>query len=497
MARPPANLAAAMEATAEAAGWGESAAFVAGGRVLTHAEVHAGGARAASLLADLGVGQGDRVLLALLDGVEFVLAFLGAVRLGAIAVPVNPRLTTNDHHYMIQDSSAALAVCEAHLAERFSPSAAVIAAEELAAGLAGCMPHPPASVDASSPAYAQYTSGTTGAPKAAVHRHSDPLVYFDAFAAGALGLATDDVILSISKLYFAYGLGNSLFFPLLGGARAVLHAGVAMPDEISRLVEAHAVSVLFSVPTLYARLATSGRPSSFVSLRAAVSAGESLTVALARRAQDFLGCPVIDGLGSTEVGHTFVSNTIEHSRTGSVGLPLPPYEVAVRDSRGRNLPAERVGTLWVRGPTVLLEYLGRPEAASEILAQGWLCTGDLAATDSDGFVHLHGRADDIEMVAGISVAPREIEELLAGHDAVSEVAVAAVRKPDGASRLEAFVVVAPGESPGDWLAAQLVSLARAHLAPHKVPQAIRLVGDLPRTSTGKLRRFVLRSGWRG
>jgi fatty acid CoA ligase FadD22 len=490
----PGNLAAALEAAAAGSGWEERPAFLVGDRVFTHGQVHDGAARAATLLTERGVGRGDRVLLVLPDGIEFVWSFLGAVRLGALAVPVNPRLTPGDHRQMLEAVGAAVVLAAGGAAEPFAGRAAVVEAEGLEASLEGRAPHPVVDVGPDDPAYAQFTSGTTGLPKAAVHRHGDPPVYHEAFARPALEIGPDDVSLSVSKMFFAYGLGNSLFFTLLAGCRAVLHPGAPRPDDIAVLVRRHRVSLLFTVPTLYARLSTCADRSTWGSLRAAVSAGETLTPALAERVRDTLGCPVLDGLGSTEVGQTFVSNTLAEQRDGTIGRALPPYEVAVRAPSGEDLPPREMGTLWVRGPTLLLEYLGRPEATAAVKVGDWLCTGDRAVIEPDGFVRHQGRVDDMEIVGGVNIGPLEIEALLAGHPAVTEVAVAGVRDELGASRLEAFVVLAPGAASPDQVADELVGLARERLAPHKVPRAVRFVDTLPRTPTGKLRRFVLRSG---
>jgi len=314
-------------------------------------------------------------------------------------------------------------------------------------------------------------------------------------------MAADDVVLSVSKMFFAYGLGNSLFFPLLSGCRALLDPGPPRPDNVAHLIGRHRVTVLFSVPTFYARLVAAGETGAYRSLRVAVSAGEALTAVLAERCRSLLGCPILDGLGSTEVGQTFASNTLEAQRDATVGRALPPYELMVTDEAGHDVNAGQAGTLWVKGPTVLVEYLNRPDATAAVMRGCWLSTADRAAIDAEGFVHHRGRVDDIEVVGGINVAPLEIEAVLVAHPAVSEVAVAGVRDPTGASRLEAFVVAGPdpgagrsGEGlAGELLTQELIALARANLAPHKVPRAVHFVDSLPRTPTGKLRRFLLRS----
>lgn len=491
MAERDANLAAVLEAQAVLRGWADRPAWLVGERVVSHGAVHDGAARTASLLATAGVGPGDRVLIALADGPELGWAFLGAVRLGAVAVPVNPRLHPDDHRHMAERCQPRVVVCGGELGNNFG-AIPVVAGETLAERASPLDRRPALRLGSSeAPAYAQFTSGTTGLPKAAMHRHGDPLVYHRAFAAGALDFRPGDVVLSVSKMHFAYGLGNSLFFPLLSGCRVLLHAGVPRPDVVADLVEHHRVTVLFAVPTFYAQLMAGDRAEAFGTLRVAVSAGEALMAELGRRASAMLGCPVLDGLGSTEVGQTFVSNTLLARRDGTVGQALPPYQVSVRDDDARPLAAGQLGTLWVRGPTVMLEYLGQPEATAAQLDGEWLCTGDRAMLDPDGFVVLRGRVDDLEMVGGISVAPLEIEEVLGGHRDVVEVAVAGVRDEAGATRLEAFVVAATSAGPA--LEEELVELARARLAHYKVPRAIHLVNGLPRTPTGKLRRFVLRS----
>ncbi|HWG73517.1 MAG TPA: AMP-binding protein [Acidimicrobiales bacterium] len=496
MSEGNANLAVLLETRARDQGWLGRTAYLAAEGEVSHGAVHGGAARAATVLAGLGTAQGDRVMIALPDGPELVQAFLGAVRLGAVAVPVNPSLTAGDHRQLAGECRPRVVVCGSELGPRFA-GCVTLGGDDLAAKAAQSAEHRGAAASAGSPAYAQFTSGTTGRPKAAVHRHGDPMIYQRAFAEGAIDLGVDDVVLSISKMHFAYGLGNSLFFPLLTGCRAVLLASHPRAEVVTAMMQRHRVTVLFAVPTFYARLASSssfatGEQDWTSAMRVAVSAGEVLTVALAQRCRAFLGCPVLDGLGSTEVGQTFVSNTLSTSRDGTVGRPLEPYEVSVRDGLGRRSAPGALGTLWVRGPTVLLEYLDQPALSAAVRDGEWLCTSDRAVVDDDGFVALRGRIDDIELVGGINVAPTEVEEVLSTLPGVMEVAVAGVRDGAGRSQLEAFVVAGPDV--GQDLGAEVIEVARGNLARHMVPRAVHMVDHLPRTSTGKLRRFVLRSG---
>lgn len=490
---PEANLAHLLAGRADEQGWHDRPAFHAGDRTYTHGQLHGDVARAAGVLSTAGVRPGDHVLLALPDTIEFVWAFLGTVRLGAVAVLVNPLLGPDEHAYMLADSAPSLAVCPEELAPRFA-AARALCAPELVSKMRDARPVPSHPVAPDTPAYAQYTSGTTGRPKAALHGHTDPAAFYEAMGVHALALTPDDVLLSVSKAFFAYGFGNTVIFPLFAGASAVLWADRPTPAGLVELVRQHRPTVLFAVPTFYAKLLEDATPEAFGRLRAAVSAGEALLPALADRAEARLGCPILDGLGSTEVGQTFVSNTLERRRAGTIGVVLPPYEVAVRDHDGRPLAAGAQGVLHVRGPSVLREYLNQPEATAAVLVDGWLRTGDLVRLDEDGFLRHDGRADDMEMVGGITMSPYEVEQLLATHAAVSEVAVAAVREPNGASVLRAFVVPVSGRTGSGALERELQGLARAHLAPYKVPRSVEFVAALPRTATGKLRRYVLRQG---
>ncbi|MFF4251231.1 benzoate-CoA ligase family protein [Streptomyces sp. NPDC001663] len=491
----PSNLAAQLAGLAERRGWNGRAAFHQGHRVFTHGEVHSLAARAATVLATHGVRAGDRVVLALPDGIAWVTAFLAAARLGAVAVLVNPELPATDHAFMAGDTGAVLCVTGPGLEDRF-PDRARLGADQLLALSAAAEPAPAHPVDAHTPLYVQYTSGTTGRPKGVVHTHGDPKTYHDLIGRRLLRITQDDVTLSVSKLYFAYGFGNAFVFPLFSGSSAVLVDRRPAPAAVDELVARHRVTLLYSVPSAYAALVAdrgSGHEACFASVRAAVSAGEGLPAGLGRQITELLGAPVLEQIGSTEAGHAFCANSFDHNRPGTVGRPVPGFEVELRDRAGRPVPDGEEGELWVRGPTLTPGYLGRPEETERTLVGGWLATHDRARREHDGTYRHLGRADDMEMVGGITVSPLEVEAVLRTHPAVKEVAVAAVTDEGGAGRLRAFVVpTAP--VPDGRLQDDLLRLAREHLAAFKVPRSVSLVPSLPRTPTGKLRRHLVRQG---
>ncbi len=491
------NLTADLAHLAATRGWDDRPAFLVGDDVVTHGQAHQGTARVAGRLRAEGVGVGDRVLVALPDGIEFVWAFLATMRLGALAVPVNARLTESDHRYLSSDSGAVLVICEPELTPRFGVP--VLTPTDIADAARTGDPVDAVPVGASAPGYAHYTSGTTGPPKCAVHRQSDPAVFYEAFAVGAVGIRPDDVLLSISKMYFAYGTGNSMWFPLFSGAAAIIDPRPPTVEVVTELAERHRPTVLFSVPTMYANLATNAPAEPFSSVRVAISAGEVLTPALADRAEAWLGVPILDGLGSTEVGQGFTSNLVGARKPGTIGRVLPPYEVRACDDEGDPVAPDAPGVLWVRGPSLFVEYLGKPEeTAATLVGDGWMRTGDRVAIDAEGYITHMGRVDDLEMVGGITVTPYEIEDVLSSHPGVREAAVAAVRDDSGASKLRAFIVRSAGSTlEDDTLTDELTALARARLAPFKVPRSFTYLESLPRTPTGKLQRFALRAGVAG
>lgn len=451
---------------------------------ITHGELHALAARTAGVLAERGVGPGSRVVLRLPDGVGWVAAFLALGRLGAVAVLVNPGLAQTE----LQAITAAVRPLLTIGSDADVDPAWLARAAERA-------PEAPAAVlDPAAPLYVQFTSGTTGEPKGAVHRHGDLAHHHEAVGRRMLAIGPADVSLSLSKLYFAYGFGNSLVYPLLSGSSAVLLPGKPEAATVAEVADRFGVTVLHVVPSALAHLVAEADGSAFSRVRVAVSAGERLPPALGERARALLGAPVLDELGSTEIGGAWCANTLDDDLPGTIGRPLHGYRIEVRDRAGRAVPDDVEGQLHVSGPTMFAGYLDRPDATDAVLRDGVLATRDTGVRRSDGrFVHT-GRVDDIELVGGVNVAPAEIEDLLTSHAAVREAAVAAVPDERGATRLRAFVVPAARVLDAGRLGAELIGLVRGRLAPFKVPRSVEVVDGLPRTPTGKLRRHVVRTG---
>ncbi|MER7169562.1 AMP-binding protein [Micromonospora sp. NPDC000207] len=482
------NLAVALEQLTDLSGWRQRPATYEPTGVHTHGQVHDLAARAATVLARHGVGPSARVLVAMPDSVAWYVTFLATARLGAVAVPVNPDLAVPEHLDIVADCEPVLVVCPQELAGRFPVP--TLAGDDLVDRAAGCPRAAAHPVDAQTPLYIQYTSGTTGRPKGAIHRHGDPERYYRSAGLGVVEVGPCDVTLSVSKLYFAYGFGNAFVFPLFSGSAAVLLPYRPSPEETAELVAAHRVTLLYGVPTAYAGMVAHGDPRRWRTVRAAVSAGEALRPGLGEATSELLGAPVLNQLGSTEAGHGFCSNTLRHHRLDTVGRELAGYRLRILDDTGREVPDGTQGELWVAGDTIMSGYLGLPDETAASVVDGWLRTKDLAVRNPDGTVTLHGRADDLEMVAGITMAPGPVEQLIGDHPAVVEAAVVARPDQRGATRLHAFVVAADGAAEPD--ADELARWLAGRVAPFKVPRSVSVVPALPRTPTGKLRRFMLR-----
>jgi 4-hydroxybenzoate adenylyltransferase len=484
------NVAQLLAKRAADSGWYSKPAYYSP-NVVTHGEVHEGGARLGEVLRARGLSKGDRVLLCLPDSPELVQVLLACLARGIFTFLVNPELHPEDHAFVERDTEPRLIVTSSTLRDRFQISSGVEVGELLADATrvepGECEP-----VSGDAPAYATYTSGTTGPPRAAIHRHADPLIFTQAMCHHALHMIPQDIGLSSARMYFGYGLGNSVWCPLATGSSAIINHLPVNPEVAAEQCGQLKASVLYGVPTFFARVVETCSADSFRSLRCLVSAGEILTASLAEELMEFFGgIPILDGIGSSEVGHIFVSNTVDEWRLGTLGKALHPYEVRVVAADGTTTSPGVEGDLWVRGPSITPGYWNRPD---HLPAQdGWLETSDRVCIDRDGWVTYRCRADDIENVGGFNINPREIELLLTGSDLIEEAAVIGLRESTGASALQAFLVPKSNVLIDQATIQHIHRQLLLNLAPFKVPHRFAIVDRLPRTATGKLLRSALRA----
>lgn len=488
------NLVELLEDTARLLGRAGHTAYVTGERTHSFGQVYRDAARVAAAYTAHGLGRGDRILLALPDGIDFVHAFLGALRIGAVAVPVNAMLHPDELRRAAEIAEPAAIVSAPEFTWLAEPlGIPVVAPHELRAP--DGPPPPYAECTPDTPAFAAFTSGTTGAPKLCFHTHGDAQI-LDAAAGAALGLEADDVAYSVPRMNFAYGLGNSLFFPLLRGSATVLTSSRLAPGDALEVLEKNGVSVFYSQPTFFAHmLAHPDAPRVLAGLRLAVVAGEVLPRSLERQLRAILGERLVNVYGTTEIGHALLANRAGSAREFTLGRVLAPYRARVVGEDGRELPPGTEGRLQLAGPTIGPGVARGSDAPLRLAPHEWYSTSDAATVDEDGFVTVHGRLDDVEIVAGINVHPAETEDTLMAHPAVKEAAVCSVRRDSGASELRAFVVLREDvtEQEAATVPGELLTAARGALTWYKVPHEVVLVPSLPRNPTGKLLRRGLRA----
>lgn len=464
-------------------------------------------ARMADIFDRLGVRSDQRVLLCLTDTRDFPIAFLGAIRAGVIPVPVNTLLTTDDYRWILHNSGAVAVFVSGDLSEKWRPIADAephvrfISSDggpwaDLDAMLAEAKPAAqPAPTHRDDVAFWLYTSGSTGRPKGAMHLHGSMRLTANLYGLGTLGLRNDDVVLSVAKLFFAYGLGNALTFPFAAGATVVLFHGRATPEAISEQVTRHNVSVLGAVPTFLAGwLAHSSCPTkeSAPALRVATSAGEALPAHIGQAFQARFGADVLDGLGSTEMLHIFVSQRPGEVRYGCTGRVVAGYRVRLADDDGAPVGPGEIGNLQICGATAAAGYWRNRDKSRTTFCGEWTVSGDKYVMDEGGWLTYAGRADDMLKVGGIYVSPIEVEEALANHPEVLEAAVVGAEDSDGLIKPHGYVVLHNMATADDALAQRLKEHCKQHLAPFKYPRWISFVEELPKTATGKIQRFRLR-----
>ena len=473
--------------------------------------------RMAAALRALGIKREERVLLLMLDCNEWPVAFLGALYAGVVPVAVNTLLTADDYAYMLEHSRAQAAVVSGALLPTLAaamvksdhelskvvvaqPQAPLHPAEvEFEAFIAAQAPlERPASTGPDDPGFWLYSSGSTGRPKGTVHSHANPYWTAELYGKAVLGLRESDLCFSAAKLFFAYGLGNALSFPLAVGATVLLMGERPTPEAVFRrwtgaldTLDGRKPTVFYGAPTGFAgMLAHPALPArEQVALRLVSSAGEALPAEIGERFKRHYGVDIVDGIGSTEMLHIFISNRPERVRYGSTGWPVPGYEVALRGEDGQPVADGEPGDLYIQGPSAAMMYWGNRTKTRETFQGGWTKSGDKYIRNADGSYTYGGRSDDMLKVSGIYVSPFEVEATLVQHPAVLEAAVIGVADADGLTRVKAFVVPKPGASPSDE---ELKTFVKDRLAPYKYPRQIEFVSDLPKTATGKIQRFKLR-----
>ena len=477
-------------------------------------------AAAAAYIAS-GLRREERVLLCLQDTVDFPVAFLGALYAGVVPVAVNTLLTADDYAYMLAHSRAqALLVSGAllptlrqalarggHEVKHVIVSRAVASAaasqetvEDFARWLGSASPMAmPADTGADDMAFWLYSSGSTGRPKGTVHTHANLHWTSELYGTPVMGVTVNDVVFSAAKLFFAYGLGNALTFPLAVGATTILMAERATPQAVFQRLVDRRPTIFCGVPTLYAAmLASSALPArADVALRRCISAGEALPREVGERFAARFGCEILDGIGSTEMLHIFLSNLPGKVRYGTTGTPVPGYDIELRGEDGRPVDIDVIGDLYVRGPSAALMYWASRERSRATFQGEWTRSGDKYTRGADGYYTYAGRSDDMLKVSGQYVSPFEVEAALMRHDAVQEAAVVGKIGDDGLTRTLAFVVLKSGQGGDAQLAQALQAFVKDQLAPFKYPREIRFLLELPKTATGKIQRFKLREGAAG
>jgi len=462
-------------------------------------------------LRSLGIRREERILICLSDSIDWPIAFLGAIKAGVVPVPVNTLMTESDYGFMLKDSRARLLVVSEELYPKFANLIGDCAdlAQVVVSGanghghprfedlLAGASAEPvTAPTVRDEICFWLYTSGSTGKPKGAVHTHADLKLTDELYAKPFLGITESDVCYSVAKLFFAYGLGNALTFSLSAGATTVLLPQRPTPDLVADVLRKHPVTVFYAVPTFYAGfLASADAPvRGDTRMRCCVSAGEALPADVGRRWSERYGVDILDGIGSTEMLHIFLSNRRGAVKYGTTGKPVPGYEVRLVDDDGGVVKTRgEMGELQVRGPTSAIMYWNNREQSRATFLGEWTRSGDKYIEDADGYFVYCGRRDDMLKVSGIYVSPFEVEAVLQSHPDVLEAAVVGWPDQEALIKPKAFVVLKSPDKASDELARALQDYCREKLAVFKYPRWLEFRTELPKTATGKIQRFKLRA----
>ena len=467
---------------------------------VTYAELAERVNRAGNALRAMGLGPGDRLLMIVKDCPAFFYTFWGAIKAGIVPSPLNTLLRAADYAYMIEDSGCRLVVYSSEFAGEVEPALKQVAVKALtvdaflaqtAKASASLEPYLAAPTD---DCFWLYSSGSTGRPKGAVHGQRDMVVTSALYGGRVLGVTEQDICYSAAKLFFAYGMGNAMTFPLWAGGTAILDDRRPTPDTTFEVIEKFRPTLYFGVPTLYAAqlAALESKRRDLSCLRACVSAGEALPADIFRRWKENTGAVILDGIGSTECLHIFIGNRLDDHRPGTSGKPVPGYAVQILDENGKPVPKGESGRLWIRSESAAKYYWNKPDRTAETMVNGWLNTGDTYRQDAEGYFIYEGRSDDMLKVGGIWCSPVEIESCLIGHPAVLEAAVVGHADADSLIKPKAIVVLKQQGGGGPALTEELMALCKKTLAPYKYPRWVEYVAELPKTATGKIQRFKLR-----
>jgi benzoate-CoA ligase len=481
-----------------AAGRGGKTAYIDDSGSCTFAQLAERVDRAANALLSMGIRREDRIAIAMLDSIDWAALFLGAIKVGIVPVALNTLLTPADYEYQLKDSRAkAVFVSEPILKSFDGFSFTQVIPHSKLKELISSASHvvKAAKTTRDDMCFWLYSSGSTGAPKGTVHLHSHLILTANLYAVPVLGIRESDVVFSAAKLFFAYGLGNALTFPLAVGDTTIMIAERPTPDAVFKRLVENKPTIFYGVPTLFAALLVNpGFPDrSKLKLRVCTSAGEALPPEIGKRWTERTGTELLDGIGSTEMLHIFLSNRPGDVRPGTTGKPVPGYELRLVDDQGNVVtkPGE-LGELQISGPTSAVMYWNQREKTKNTFQGPWTRSGDKYSLDKDGYYAYGGRSDDMLKVGGIYVSPAEVEAALVSHEAVLEAAVVGAADEQKLIKPKAFVVLKPGKSPSDSLKTALQQHVKDKLAPYKYPRWIEFLAELPKTASGKIQRFKLR-----
>ncbi len=492
-------------------GRGDKPAILCGDRTVTYQQLSENVNRFGNTLRGMmDVRMEERVAFLLPDTPEWVYVFFGAMKIGAVAVPMNTNLKPENYEYFLGDSRARVLVVHESLVDkitgitdRLEHLKYVVVAGEAPEGMhaleavmqAASPSLTPANTSKDDMAFWLYSSGTTGLPKGAIHLHHDMIIEADLYAQNVLGLRESDVSFSVAKLFFAYGLGNGLYFSLRVGATTVLLPDRPTAEAVFDVIDRHQPTVFYSVPTSYAQLLHTAEQTNRRDLgrvRMCVSAGETLPKSIFERWQQRFGLDILDGIGSTEILHIFISNRPGNARPGSTGQIVPGYEAKIVDDDGNALPPGNVGTLLIKGDSIAAGYWNKHEQSKATFRGDWINTYDKFLQDKDGFFWYQGRSNDMFKVSGQAVWPTDVEGILQEHDAVLESGVVGAKNVDGLYKPVAYVVLKDAKAASPELGAELQQFVKKQTAPYKYPRAVVFVDELPKTATGKIKRYLLR-----